>query len=283
MPQHWSIAILVNPLAGSGRSIKLADDITRLLRDRAVAFVVFKENWPSMFDGFTDIWIVGGDGTLNYFINHYPFPSIPLAVFPGGSGNDFQFMLYGNQTIIEMIYTIFQSTPKKVDAGICNGQYFLNSAGAGFDGKVVHTIRGKNKSKGKGSFFRAVLSNIFTYKEREYTITDGDKTWSGKFLIVSIMNSRRAGGGFYIAPKASISDGKFDITLIDKLNIFKRVRYLPVIERGKHEGLPFIRQFLSAAITIESDDEMDTQLDGEYYSFKKMEIRTLPGVLTFRY
>lgn len=24
------------------------------------------------FDGFTDVFVVGGDGTLNYFINSYP-------------------------------------------------------------------------------------------------------------------------------------------------------------------------------------------------------------------
>jgi diacylglycerol kinase (ATP) len=32
----------------------------------------------------TEAWIVGGDGTLNYFINLYKEIAVPLVIFKGG-------------------------------------------------------------------------------------------------------------------------------------------------------------------------------------------------------
>ena len=44
------------------------------------------------FDGFTEVWIIGGDGTINWFINQYSEIQLPLALFGGGAGNDFHWM-----------------------------------------------------------------------------------------------------------------------------------------------------------------------------------------------
>jgi len=75
----------------------------------------------------------------------------------------------------------------------------------------------------------------------------------------------------------------FDVILVDAINPFKRLKYLPVIEKGKHLHLPFIHYFKSKKIQIESDDLMDIHLDGEYYSDDKVIIEILPGKLLFRY
>ena len=71
MTTEKNIAILCNALAGVGKAILLAEKIEGAVSQKQISFTVFKEKWPEDFDGFTDIWIVGGDGTLNYYINHY--------------------------------------------------------------------------------------------------------------------------------------------------------------------------------------------------------------------
>ena len=75
-----NIAIILNPLAGSGRGIVLAKKIADHLSSVSINYFLFNNDWPSNFSGFTDAWIVGGDGTLNYFINQYQF-FIFLEVF----------------------------------------------------------------------------------------------------------------------------------------------------------------------------------------------------------
>jgi len=58
---------------------------------------------------------------------------------------------------------------------------------------------------------------------------------------------------------------------------------LPVIEKGKHLHLPFIKHFRTKKLIITSDKPMDAHLDGEYYSAKRFEIEVLPAKYLFRY
>ncbi|MCP2936607.1 hypothetical protein NK983_28380, partial [Salmonella enterica subsp. enterica serovar Typhimurium] len=81
---------------------------------------------------------------------------------------------------------------------------------------------GKSKKKGKASFYKAVVRTIFSYREQQYSIQCDGRQWEELLLIVSVMNCKRACGGFMIAPQATVWDGLLDITLIDPLNVLKR-------------------------------------------------------------
>jgi diacylglycerol kinase family enzyme len=70
---------------------------------------------------------------------------------------------------------------------------------------------------------------------------------------------------------------------VDAINPFRRLRCLPLIEKGKHLGLPFIQYFKTKKIFISSDSPMEAHLDGECYSDNKMEIEILPGKFLFLY
>lgn len=278
-----NIAIVMNPLAGCGRAITLSASMASVLQQKNILYKTFSEEWPLQFGEYTDVWIVGGDGTLHYFINHYPDIQLPLVIFPGGSGNDFHWMLYGNKSLEELIEIALSANPQKVDSGRCNGRLFLNGTGVGFEGVVAKSLTGKNKKKGKASFYKAVIKKIITYREQSFHLFTEHIKLQGKYLIISIMNGHRAGGGFHIAPGASITDGLLEVTIIDPLSILKRLRYLPVIEKGKHLKLPFVHHFKSASLQISSDQDMDAHLDGEYFSSNYIAIETLPGKFLFRY
>ena len=127
--QISSIAILVNSSAGNGKSGRLAGWLEKQLISKPISYTIFKKQWPSSFQGFSDIWIIGGDGTLNYFINHYPDCDIPIAVFKGGTGDDFAWKLYGDISDAQQLELVFNATPKFIDAGKCNGTLFINCLG----------------------------------------------------------------------------------------------------------------------------------------------------------
>jgi len=278
-----NIAIILNPSAGSGRGVILAKKITDHLFSISINHFLFNNDWPSSFSGFSDAWIVGGDGTLNYFINKYPDIDIPLMIFKGGSGNDFQSLLYGNKTVVQMISIGISGEAKKVDAGICNEKYFINCAGIGFEGAVVEKIMGKNKRVGKIDFYIAILKRIFFYMEQKLKIKDGSIDLHEKCLMVSVMNGKTSGGGFMVGPKASINDGFFEINIVKALSPIKRIFYLPVIEKGKHIGLPFVHYHQAQQITIQSENLIPAHLDGEYYSAKSLTLKLLPEKYLFRY
>jgi YegS/Rv2252/BmrU family lipid kinase len=281
--ENHLIAILCNPLAGSGKSMSLANEIVLELSARKISHSLFSTQWPTGFDGFSGVWIVGGDGTLNYFINHYPFIKLPLVIFPGGTGNDIYWLLYGNKTWKEQIEMALTGSAKRIDAAKCNDKLFINGAGIGFEGAVAKSLVGKKKLPGKTSFLIAILKKIFSYSSGRYKIRSSNFESDNKYLLISVCNGKRAGGGFLVAPGAIPDDGQLDVILVDPLSPLKRLRYLPVIEKGKHLHLHFIHQFRCRSIFIESDEMIELHLDGEPYSSNEVSIEILPGKVSFIY
>ncbi|MEO5946130.1 MAG: YegS/Rv2252/BmrU family lipid kinase [Chitinophagaceae bacterium] len=278
-----NIAILCNRLAGSGRSVQLGEKISFELSKHSLAYTIFVNDWPQAFLEFTDIFIAGGDGTLNYFINKYPEIKLPLVIFNGGTGNDFHWMLYSDKSFDEQMQIALFEKPKAVDIGKCNDRYFINGIGIGFEAAVAKALIGRKKLPGKASFYISVLNNILVYKSKNYSLKISDKTFSGKYLLIDIYNGKRSGGGFYIAPKAEPDDGLFEFISVEALTSLQRLRYLPVIEKGKHLRLRFINYIKTDKIEIESDSLIQFHLDGEYREAEKIEIKILPAQLNFRF
>jgi diacylglycerol kinase family enzyme len=138
-----NIALLCNPTRENEKAFRITNSIEILLSGMDILHTTFTSAWPETFDGFTEVWIIGGDGTVNWFVNQYSSVQLPLAVFAGGSGNDFHWMLYGEQRTEQQVEHVLQAEPQFIDAGICNERFFLNGVGIGFDGAIVHDLLGK--------------------------------------------------------------------------------------------------------------------------------------------
>ena len=276
-----NIAIVCNAQAGNGKALHVADEIVVQLRTKQIAYTLFTAYWPQLWNEFTEAWIVGGDGTLNYFINQYPDLNIPLSIFRGGSGNDFQKLLYEKISTASQIEKILSGTSHPVDAGICNGKFFLNSVGIGFDGAIVKELLHRKKNPGKSSYLATVLKNIFSYKGKYYTIEYNDKRIEQYCLMLNIANGKTEGGGFKIAPKASIDDGKLDLTLVGEISSLKRLFYLSAIEKGKHLNLKEVQYHHTDKIEIYSSGILPAHMDGEYFSANQFKIECSPKRFSF--
>ena len=271
------IAIVCNPLAGVGHAVILANKIAAALTERKIIHSLILGNWPSNFERITDIFIVGGDGTLNYFINKYRDIEIPFAIFNGGTGNDIHWLLYGKMNFEEQLDLVLTTKPRPIDAGKCNDKYFMNGVGIGFEGAVAKSLTGKRKRPGKASFMSAILKAIFFYRSKKYITKLNDAFCEKNHFLISVMNGQRTGGGFHIAPKASINDGLLEIVLVDELHPLFRIHWLPVIEKGNHLTLSFVEYSRSKQIVIESHFPIEAHLDGEYYESKRLAIEVLPA------
>jgi diacylglycerol kinase (ATP) len=283
MSNKKNIAIVCNRLAGAGRAVSFSKKIADEAASRGVSYTLFIDNWPGDFLSFSDVWIVGGDGTLNFFINKYPGINLPLVIFNGGTGNDVHWLMFKEKSFEEQMEIAIYGEPRPVDAGRCNEKYFLNGVGIGLEGAVAKNLTGKKKKPGKASFMGAILRKIFFYQSKEYHVQLDENSLHRHCLLISVMNGHRAGGGFHVAPTSAIDDGLLDVVIVDKLHPFLRVRWLPVIEKGNHLALPFVRHFRVRKTIITSPTTIDAHLDGEYYSANRLEIEILPGKYHFRY
>lgn len=159
-----NIAIVCNGKSGKGKPLKLLPLLESYLAQQNIAFQSFITSIPESLSGFSDLVIMGGDGTINYTLNHIADITIPIGIIRCGTGNDFTEMLFGKQTVHEQFNTGLLGTPKAVDAGICNGKLFINGVGIGFDGWVVKKLLAKKLFTGKAAYYSTVISLLLSTK-----------------------------------------------------------------------------------------------------------------------
>jgi YegS/Rv2252/BmrU family lipid kinase len=278
------IALVCNTLAGKGKALAVTATVAEELTQRSICFSVYTSEWPSTFAGFTDVFVVGGDGTLNYFINHYPGLFLPLTVFKGGSGNDFAWKLYGGISVKDQIQYVLHATPKAVDAGRCNGRYFINGVGIGFDGEIVKAREVNHLLYARyGSYMRTVLKKLFFYRERHMQLEYDNQVRKDKLLMVSIANGSRYGNGFMIAPTAVVTDGLLDLVTIGRIHPFKRLFYLSQVQKGLHMHYSFVTTAQVKKVIIQTEELTDAHIDGELMQGQSFDIEVLPKQFLFRY
>lgn len=283
MELKHTIVLLINPLANKKRIGKIVSQVSAVLSSRNILFTSFTDSWPNEINSYKEVWLIGGDGTLNYFINFYNRIDIPIVVFKGGTGNDFATKLYDNISVSEQIEKILESEIKFVDAAECNGRRFVNGVGIGFDGEVLKSINSIRLLGGHLGYLWVVIRKIFSFREKDYKINFDKNALSRKFLLVMITNSTTTGGGFIVSPKAKINDGKLNMVLCKPQPVMKRLQYLPIIEKGKHIDKDFIIHKEVTNVQVECENETLAQIDGELFSARTFDIKVLPKQYMFKY
>jgi diacylglycerol kinase (ATP) len=276
-----NFCIIVNPNAGGGAPLQLLPEVEKELALRFYNYSIFKDLLPNDISGFSDLVIVGGDGTINKTLNHFSDINIPIIILPAGTGNDFSWKLYGKKSSMDILKDVIDNEPIKVDAGCCNGRIFLNGVGIGFDGEVARQL-GEKKSLGFLSYLLAVLKTIFYYKASLITIDGNEIQKENRYLMISVANGSRYGGGFMVAPKAIINDGVLDLVLVEALPVLQRLRYLPLMKKGGHITRSFVAYYNVEKIIITSDQILPAHLDGELLCSNRFEIYILKAKYQLR-
>lgn len=283
MSKSTNIALLVNSQSGKNKAVLIAQSVEQFLFHKQIQANTFIDTWPSELHSFSDIWLFGGDGTLNYFVNHYPDCTVPLSIFPAGTGNDFAFILYGKMNPLQQADYILNAPVRKVDAGKCNGMLFMNGVGLGFDGEVLKAMKQIRKIGGGLGYLLAVVKQVFFFKEISFS-THGDLTCNNQeLLLFMINNSSRTGGGFHVSPLSTVDDGFLDVVISKPLSILKRLLHLSKIKTGKHLNLPFIKHHQIKNITVNTNRKCFGQLDGELIEGDRFEFAVLKDRFLFRY
>ena len=102
------------------------------------------------------------------------------------------------------------------------------------------------------------------------------------FLMVSVMNGRRMGGGFMMAPNSKIDDGLFDLCIAGDI---KQAAILGVMLRflkGTQAEHPTIRMVRTSHLTVTAiQSSLPAHADGETLctAGDRLEMQVLPGML----
>ena len=229
----------------------------------------------------------GGDGTLNAVVNAMirrdKRPEASLGILPLGTANDFaKGAGIDTKDLISVLELACTGSPTKIDVGRMNEKYFINVASAGFGAEVTATTPQAMK-KLLGGMAYSIMGFVKAFQLEPYEgrliLPDGGVK-EGSMLVMAVGNSRFAGGGYEVAPQASLTDGLLDIAVVSGLvpdNLSRIVEELREPMNPRNEHLLY-RQL--SAFTIETGKLLHVNLDGEPIKGTHFEFRCCPEALS---
>jgi diacylglycerol kinase (ATP) len=300
--------IILNPTAGNGNGLNAIPEIEKLLNQHNLSFDLVRTERvghgieltrQAVKDGYKVIISAGGDGTVNEVINGLMLCQLegltipPLAVLAVGRGNDFAGSM-GIPTDLEGgIQALIDDHRRTIDIGkvtggiFPQGRYFGNCVGIGFDAITTIEVHKLPRWGGFLGFLVAVLKTVFLYNKAPMaTIVYDEKSLTQRSLMISIMNGRRLGGNFLLAPNSEPDDGLFDLCIAEQMSSLAVIRMIPHFIRGDQATQPTIKTGQAAHITITGvDGPLPAQTDGEIICVDgtRLEVEVLPRQLEIIY
>jgi YegS/Rv2252/BmrU family lipid kinase len=269
-----SVAVIINPISGGGRS---RDGRVRAERAAAALAIdgidgeIFVTECPghghdlagrAVARGVELIVAWGGDGTVNEVASALVGSNTPLAIVPSGSGNGLARALGVSGDPARAISEATGAVPRMIDAGQCDGQWFFSIAGIGFDAHVAACFaRNKSGRRGLATYARITVSELLSYRPASYRI-DGQPT-ERPALLVTVANSSQFGNGATIAPRARLDDGLLDVVVFEERSRLATMLSMPRLFTGGVERVRGVSSRQTAGVTIEGAGPMIYHLDGE--------------------
>lgn len=288
------VVVVLNPYSGRGQAGKVREQVSRALRSAGVAFTVAETTGvghaialaqQARLEGHQTVVAAGGDGTVSEVANGLAQaagatgPVGNLGILPLGSGNDFADMVGIPRDLAAAAQLLTAGRTRSCDLGYAQvtqaGQtlrrYFVNSVGAGFEAQVTIESNKIERLRGVAIYVVAAVRALFHYRTPVIDLTWVDAAGAqqarqGPVLLISVGNSPRSGGGFYLTPTARLDDGLLDLGIADAIARWRVLLLLPKALQGNHVTDPAFALTQVRSVQIVSPDELPIHLDGEVIS-----------------
>ncbi|MGN0189379.1 MAG: diacylglycerol/lipid kinase family protein, partial [Candidatus Cryptobacteroides sp.] len=250
---------VINPHAGSGRTLHEWHRADGLLKEKGVDFIVnmtdckyhaTEMTYEAAKKGYRRFMSVGGDGTLHETLDgimqflsesdslgcHIPLSDFTLSVIPIGSGNDW-IRSHGIPKNLETVISLIagesfalQDIVRVSRMGLGEGaapvkpSYMVNVGGIGLDARVCERVNRKKDQgrSGKLLYIEALIYNILHYEASDFVVEcDSEKVFEGKMYSLALGIGKYSGGGMRQTPEAVTDDGLLDVTVIPRFGLLR--------------------------------------------------------------
>jgi diacylglycerol kinase (ATP) len=282
------IAFIINPFSGTGKK----EDIPALIQqgldtkifDPEIVFTGYRGHGTELArkfveEGFQVVVAVGGDGTVNEVARSLVHTNTSLGIIPIGSGNGLARHLGIPMNIRKAIKQLNHSESILMDYGLVNDRPFFCTCGTGFDAYVSAEFA-KGKKRGIMSYIEKTITGYFSYKSQNYHLLGKGIDLTSKAFVITFANASQWGNNAYIAPQASVQDGKLDISIMSSFPIIAiPTLALQLFAKTIDKDL-FMTTLRSEEITMMREESGPFHYDGEpYVEGKEIQIKTIPDGL----
>lgn len=308
------VFVIFNPASGRGRGRKRQATYLELLERHlpgfdhgvtAAAGDEYRLADEALAAGYDTIVAVGGDGTWSHVADRVLASGrsdVTLGLLPSGTGNDFGRSLGLRFSDPESaVRALASGRTRRLDAGRiltpsipgvpgvttvsdapAEPRHFLNLVGFGFDIAVLDAAANARFLKGEALYKITAIQQLFSFPGIEAEITAADGTVeSGRYLMVTISNSPFFGGGFPIAPRATVEDGLLHACMIGDAPPLRRMKLFSDAGRGRHVEADEVAEVNAPGFTARFGGPVRFEADGDVFTVPEgeLQVEILPGAL----
>jgi diacylglycerol kinase (ATP) len=249
-------------------------------------------------EGYGVIVAAGGDGTWSNVADRIlaSGEDVAFGVLPNGTGNDFGRNLgFRPAGVAEAVGALASGSTRRVDVGRLETRsasehtpsrfeprHFLNLIGFGFDVAVIDAAARARFLKGELLYKVTALQQLFRFPGIRLRIEGGNgAVRDDRHLMLTISNGRYFGGGFPIAPDASLEDGRLHACSITDAPPLTRLRLFSLAERGRHLESDRAEVLACETFRVAFAQPPRFEMDGDVRiaADEVLEVRVLPTAL----
>jgi diacylglycerol kinase (ATP) len=289
-----SACLIANPASGRGRGARRLPRVRAALAAVGITDVRLTRGpgderdlaARAASDGVGTIVALGGDGTWGNVVRGILESGRDARLVPiaAGTGNDFPHSLgLPAHDPVAMARIAAGAGDIRVDVGWANDVAFLNVAAVGLDTEVLQAIKRIRRLSGPLLYIAAALPVLRTYPGFRASLQFSDEP-AGPMLdwcVIVASNGPLFGGGFKVAPNATITDGLADVVSVRDVKPLRRLQLFLRARLGTHLGQPEIAHSARPSVTIRLEKPALFDADGELHTNNSSElrIRIQPGAV----
>lgn len=287
MTQHRTL-LIINPIAGTSSKQQLPEAVAQALTEFNTTLTVrcttaggdaTRFAREAVEDGVDVVLAAGGDGTVNETAAGLSGSHVPLGIIPCGSGNGLARHVGIPLDIKGALDVLKLRNVVDCDHGSVNGHPFFCTFGIGFDA-TVSDVFARSKQRGKLTYVRSTVEQYFNYQPQTYAISANGMDITERAFLVAVCNASQYGNNAYIAPRASITDGLLDVTVVHAGNLLTTALVGLDLLTGLIEENMLTHTFQSSEVVIRRSEEGVVHLDGEPLSMgKELHVKCHAGAL----
>jgi YegS/Rv2252/BmrU family lipid kinase len=281
------LAVIVNPAAGGGRALKalpaIRTELDRLGADYRVVETTSadharKEAAAAAAAG-TKVAALGGDGLLGTIAGDLCGSEVPLAILPGGRGNDLARVLGIPTAPAEAARVAVDGEERPIDVGEANGKTFVGIASLGVDSDANRIANEAKLVKGNLVYLYAAVRALAQWRDANFEVIIDGRPHAFRGCQVVVGNSKAYGGGMYALPHAELDDGLLEVLVTTQKPKLGLVRLTVKSFTGSHVDDPALRFMRGREVEVRADRPFDVYADGDPIAETPVRIRVAERVL----
>ncbi|MDQ3166309.1 MAG: YegS/Rv2252/BmrU family lipid kinase [Actinomycetota bacterium] len=285
-----SVAVLLNPAAGRGRSARAAALVVPRLEQSGLRVQQLQGRTATeaaeQADGVARagvdaLVVIGGDGMVHLALQALGDADIPVGVIPTGSGNDVARLLGVDRTDpVPAADAIIGGATRRLDLADVAGTRVVTVVATGFDSRVNERANAMRWPAGQLRYTIATLAELRVFEPVHYSLELDGSPYQMEAMLVAVGNGPSYGGGLRICEGARPHDGLLDVVVIRPLSKVELVRVYPRLFTGSHVRHRAYEHHRVRTATVAAPG-LVAYGDGERLGPLPITVRVVPGSVRF--